>query len=235
MPMHQDPLLVESVFSGYCSAEQGVIAMSSSVYFNQTSPVVRSADYTAKIVATFKTKLAPFHYIAFSGITRFHCIAAKKYLPDPAVMTSIQAQSWALQHACIHISHAGGMPGSLVINGGPPLTRVWLLPKLNRDWNGYHWHHKIRRNISMMTSSNGNIFALLAICAGNSPEAGEFPAQRPVARSFDVFFDLCLNKRLRKQSWGWWFETLSRPLWRHCNARFKLHTAKVKSQTVVRK
>ena len=59
--------------------------------------------------------------------------------------------------------------------------------------------------------------ALLAICAGNSPVAGEFPAQRPVTRSFDVFFDLCLNKRLSKQSWGWWFETLSRPLCRHCN------------------
>ena len=52
---------------------------------------------------------------------------------------------------------------------------------------------------------------------GNSPASGEFPAQRPVTWSFDVFFDLCLNKRLRKQSWGWWFETLSRPLWRHCN------------------
>ena len=36
--------------------------------------------------------------------------------------------------------------------------------------------------------------ALLAICAGNSPVTGEFPAQRPVTRSFDVFFDLCLNK-----------------------------------------
>ena len=59
--------------------------------------------------------------------------------------------------------------------------------------------------------------ALLAICAGNSPVAGEFLAQRPVTRSFDVFFDLCLNKRLSKQSWGWWFETLSRPLWRHRN------------------
>ena len=47
--------------------------------------------------------------------------------------------------------------------------------------------------------------ALLAICAGNSPVTGEFPTQRPVTRSFDVFFDLRLNKRLSKQSWGWWF------------------------------
>ena len=50
------------------------------------------------------------------------------------------------------------------------------------------------------------ITALLAICAGNSPVTGEFPAQRPVTRSFDVFFDLRLNKLLSKQPWGWWFE-----------------------------
>ena len=49
--------------------------------------------------------------------------------------------------------------------------------------------------------------ALLAICAGNSPVTGEFPAQRPVTRNFDVFFDLRLNKRLSKQSWGWRLET----------------------------
>ena len=59
--------------------------------------------------------------------------------------------------------------------------------------------------------------ALLAICAGNSPVSGEFSAQWPVTRSFDVFFDLCPNKRLSKQSWGWWFETPSGPLWRHSN------------------
>ena len=55
--------------------------------------------------------------------------------------------------------------------------------------------------------------ALLALCAGNSPVTG----QRPVTRSFDVFFDLCLNIRLSKQSWGQWLETPSRPLWRHSN------------------
>ena len=42
--------------------------------------------------------------------------------------------------------------------------------------------------------------------------------QRPMAWSFGVFFDLRRNKRLSKQSWGWWFETPSRPLWLHCNA-----------------
>ena len=60
--------------------------------------------------------------------------------------------------------------------------------------------------------------ALLAICAGISPVPGEFPTQRPVTRSFDIYFDLRPNKRLSKQSWGWWFETPPWSLWRHCNA-----------------
>ena len=60
--------------------------------------------------------------------------------------------------------------------------------------------------------------ALVAICAGNSPVSAEFPAQRPVTRSFDMFCDLRLNKRLGKQPWGWWFETPLWSLWRHCNA-----------------
>ena len=68
------------------------------------------------------------------------------------------------------------------------------------------WHHQ------METYS-----ALLAICAGNSPVPGEFPTQRPVTQSFDVFVDLRLNKQFSKQSRGWWLETPSRPLWRHCN------------------
>ena len=59
--------------------------------------------------------------------------------------------------------------------------------------------------------------ALPAICAGNLPVSGEFPAQRPVTRSFDIFFDLHLDGRLGKQSWGLWLETPSCPLWRQTN------------------
>ena len=58
---------------------------------------------------------------------------------------------------------------------------------------------------------------LLAICMGHLLVTGEFPAQRPVMQSFDVFFDLCLNKQLSKQLWGWWFEMPLHPLWHHCN------------------
>ena len=47
--------------------------------------------------------------------------------------------------------------------------------------------------------------------------SGEIPAQRPVTRSFDVFFDLRLIKRLSKQLKHRWFETPLRSLWCHCN------------------
>ena len=70
--------------------------------------------------------------------------------------------------------------------------------------------------IAMMTSSNGNIFRVSDPLCGEF--TGEFPTQRPVTRSFDVFLDLRLVKWLSKQSWGWWFETPSLSLWRHCNA-----------------
>ena len=60
-------------------------------------------------------------------------------------------------------------------------------------------------------------FPVTSHLCGEWPVTGEFYAQRPVTRSFDVFFDLRLNKPLRKQWWDWWFETPSRPLWRHSN------------------
>ena len=57
--------------------------------------------------------------------------------------------------------------------------------------------------------------ALLALCLGNSLVTVEFPSQTPVTSSFDVFFDLCANKRLTKQSRHWWSEMPSSSLWRH--------------------
>ena len=91
----------------------------------------------------------------------------------------------------------------------PPLADIkYVVTFTTMGWRSIRpwWCHQIE-----------TFSVLLAICAGNSPVIGEFPAQRPVTRSFDIFFDLRLNKRLSKQCWGWWFETPSRPLWRNCN------------------
>ena len=85
----------------------------------------------------------------------------------------------------------------------------------------FHIFHTMSQSyVCMMTSSNGNIFRVTGPLCGEftgPARPGEFPTQRPVTRSFDVFFDLRLNKRLSKQLRGWWFETQSWSLWRHCN------------------
>ena len=59
-------------------------------------------------------------------------------------------------------------------------------------------------------------FALLALCRGNSPVTGEFPSQRPVTRSFDVFFALRMDKPFNKPSRRRWVETPFHSLWSHC-------------------
>ena len=88
----------------------------------------------------------------------------------------------------------------------------WVCKKHTHPW----WRHHME-----------TFFALLALCAGNSPVTSEFPTQRPVTRSFVVSFDLRLNKRLSKQSWGWWFETPTCSLWRHRNVGNELLRAQV--------
>ena len=76
-----------------------------------------------------------------------------------------------------------------------------------------------RRNpmLYMMMSANGNIFRVTGHLWGEFTGHRWIPTQRPVMRSFDISFDLRLNKRLSKQSWGWWYETSSCSLWRHCS------------------
>ena len=69
----------------------------------------------------------------------------------------------------------------------------------------------------MMTSSNGNMFRVTGHLCGEFTGPRWIPRTKASDARFDVFFDLRLNKWLSKQSWGWWFETLFRPLWRHRN------------------
>ena len=91
----------------------------------------------------------------------------------------------------------------------PGISRWYAMSGYFDDWKVRH--------VFMMTSSNGNIFRVTGLCEGNSPVTGEFPSQRPVMRSFGVFFDLRLNERLSKRSRRWWFQKPSCSLWRHYN------------------
>ena len=104
-----------------------------------------------------------------------------------------------------------------------PILTDKIMPKLKMPgcWipelvNNDQLRHSISRHY-IMASSNGNIFHVTGPLCGEFTGPGEFPTQRPVTQSFDVFFDMCLNKWLSKQPWGWWFETPSWSLWRQCN------------------
>ena len=58
--------------------------------------------------------------------------------------------------------------------------------------------------------------ALLALCAGEFTGHRWIPRTKASDAELWCFFDLRLSERLGNQSWGWWFETPSRSLWRHC-------------------
>ena len=77
-------------------------------------------------------------------------------------------------------------------------------------------HSKMEKYFSWWLHQMDTFSALPALCERNTPVTGGFPSQRPVTQSFDVFFDLRLNKRLSKQSKRWWFETQSPSLLRNC-------------------
>ena len=83
-------------------------------------------------------------------------------------------------------------------------------------------HNESEAKHTTMTSSDGIIFRV------TGPLWGEFTGYRWISlrkASFGVFFDLCLNKRLSKQSWCQWFDTPSCSLWRHCNVCFRINVS----------
>ena len=117
-----------------------------------------------------------------------------------------------------------------MFDGNRLKTQCVMIPTL--------WSLLTQADVIMTTSGSSRAWrlhqmetfsALLALCAGNSPVTGEFSSQTPVTQSFDVLFDLRLNKRLSKQSWGWWFETPLCSLWRHCNGPLSWHHTKLAS------
>ena len=70
----------------------------------------------------------------------------------------------------------------------------WLITPVLHTYRFSWWCHQME----ILSTS-------LALCEGNPPVTGGFPSQRPVMCSFDVFFDLHLNKHLSKQSRCQWF------------------------------
>ena len=135
-----------------------------------------------------------------------------------------------LMQCCLSSNHKR-QSNLVYIGSGNGLVLCLLLDLMAPTW----WRQQME-----------TLSALLALCAGNSlvtgercdmafiepmhrnkPNityllvTGEFPSQRPVTRSYDVFFDLHLNTWLNKQSRHWWFGMPSCSLWQHCNESIK--------------
>ena len=100
-------------------------------------------------------------------------------------------------------------------------SRMWpsepsvYASKLSPSSHHPAWCVLVYNGVSWWRHQMETFSVFLAFRAGNSPVIGEFTTQRPVTRSFDVFYDLRLNQQLSKQLRLTWFETPSRSLWRH--------------------
>ena len=69
----------------------------------------------------------------------------------------------------------------------------------------------------MMTSSNGNLFRVIGHLCGEITGLRWIPISKASDAELWCFLWSVPDKRLSKQSWGWWFETQSGLLWRHSN------------------
>ena len=114
-------------------------------------------------------------------------VTRKMFPFDDVIMTDTKIFQEKI-HPCPNVNRRLAKPLLTLAHG-------WLI--VAHTW----WRHQMEK-----------FSALLALCAGNSPVT-----KKASDAEFDVFFDLRLNKWLSKQSWGWWFETLSCSSWCHCN------------------
>ena len=137
---------------------------------------------TARILSIRRTNFSQI----LSAILTFHSRASENVVCEIAANFSSASTCQCMRYHCYAQSRTPAVYVCMLT-----FTTEMSIRKLNQWWQGLLKHR--RRNI-MMTSSNGNIFRFTGHLCGESPASGEFPAQRPVTRSFD----LCLNKRLRK-------------------------------------
>ena len=68
-----------------------------------------------------------------------------------------------------HINHFGSLSNTIPKSNKPFIEQRLTIYTFTMS----HWYSCLSK--IMMTSSNGNIFRVTGLCAGNSPVAGEFP------------------------------------------------------------
>ena len=131
------------------------------------------------------------------------------FLADHAAIWFPSLKAWVWNHFIPHESLSTGQYRYNAVDflenfhNRCPIARPWCWDMGCLLWVRTH-DNGTRLYLSryMMTSSNGNIFCVTGPLCGEFTGHGEFPAQRPVTRSFVIFFDLRPNLRLSKQSGG---------------------------------
>ena len=117
-----------------------------------------------------------------------------------------QCPSWELlrQQPAGIVGGYGGVPGSAADAAAASLQASGPSAGCGQGWQ-YGWVMEFEN--SWWRHQIATFSALLALCEGNPPVTGGFPSHSPVTRSFDVFFDVRLNKQLSRQSRRRWDET----------------------------
>ena len=130
----------------------------------------------------YYTHNCTYEYSVGPSLTKALCGARRFIDSKKCMLDKYDYESCLLSHNCTEIQYSAyNLPL-------PTHTHLFVV-----------WH--------MMTSWNGNISALLALCVWNQPANSGFYLQR----GFGLFFDVSLNKMLNKQSSFRWFDTLSHP------------------------
>ena len=192
----------------------------------QSWPILYSSGWTIFFLQCVTNKLYIHPPFWWKNLKHFSCLCE---CPSLVFLITMKRFSVSIITGCFPVSLLHVITQELswifLILGGP------LFPIFENEWFVcrqvdrhqslsneiaiyiFHWIH-----ISWWRHQMVIFSALLVLWEANSPVT-----QRPVTRSFDVFFDLCLNKRLRKPSGRRWFQMPSCSLWRHCDVPYMCH------------
>ena len=136
-------------------------------------PAQTSHDSIYTSIAQYQKNVSPLTKV-WSGLLIFYINRPISQIPECICAISHNAPFVTEMCTRVHISVTKWcIVGFCLMHCG--ICEIGLLKRHWMNGNFTWWRHQIK-----------TFSALLALCAGNSPVTGEFPAQRPVTRSFDV-------------------------------------------------
>ena len=160
-----------------------------------------------------KLRITLIEAFALKGLTAMYCYARSKsgqkttnWSQNIVVKYTRKIESWVGISIALAITlYVENCSIIHVVSDGSPLSQMIDFVLWNLWWFPFKYAFDLRHDFRHVMCIEGIthticisrwrhpmeiFFALLALCAGNSPVTGEFPSQNPATRSFDVFLDL---------------------------------------------